>query len=53
MKQKIKEKFEIRHWLDDIYAVYLKDDKSDNYLFKGTLSEIDAWLSLKQKGFDL
>lgn len=41
--------------MDDEYAVYHKDDNYNynDYLFKGTLEEVNAWLSLKEKGFDI
>jgi hypothetical protein len=42
--------------MDDIYAVYYKWDgyrDSQKILFKGTLPEVNAWLSLVDKGFTL
>lgn len=47
------DKYEIRFWQDNEYAVYEKDTYDGNYLFKGTLEEVNAWLSLKEKGFNL
>lgn len=44
--------YQIRIWQDNIYAVYKIGDWH-NYLFKGTLEEVNAWLSLKEKGFDI
>jgi hypothetical protein len=48
----MEKEYEIRVWHDDQYAVY-KKDKCSEYVFKGSLSEINAWISLKEKGFDL
>ena len=45
-------KYIIRLWQDNIYAVYSKEDQYGDYLFKGTLEEVNAWISLKEKGFD-
>jgi len=46
--------YEVRLWQDDIYAVYnVGDTFSGNYLFKGTLPEVNAWLSLKEKGYNV
>jgi hypothetical protein len=36
-----------------VYAVYLKDEIEGDYIFKGTLEEINAWLSLREKGFNI
>ena len=51
------EKYEIGFWQDNIYAVYLKSDylKGDRAeaVFRGTIEEVNAWLSLKEKGFDI
>jgi hypothetical protein len=47
------DKYEIRFWMDNEWAVYEKGKYDDNYLFKGSLEEVNAWLSLKEKGFDL
>jgi len=46
-------KYDIRIYMDDIYTVNKKDDYLEDYLFKGTLEEVNAWLSLKEKGFDI
>jgi len=48
----LSEKYDIRIYMDDIYAVYLKDNNGD-YLFKGTLQEVNAWLDLQSKGFNI
>ena len=45
-------KYDIRIWQDDTYAVYEKG-KWNNYLFKGTIEAVNAWLSLNEKGFDI
>lgn len=47
------EKYEISIWMDNIYAVYDKvnDPYHADYVFKGTLEEINAWMSLQEKGF--
>lgn len=48
------QKYTIRIWQDNIYAVYRIDDGYYmDYIFKGSLEEVNAWLSLKEKGFDL
>lgn len=44
-------KYEITLWQDDEYAVY-KEGAYEEYLFKGTLEEINAWISLKEKGYN-
>lgn len=49
----MKEKYEIRIWQDNEYAVYEKNDSYGDYVFKGTLEEVNAWLSLKEKGFEV
>jgi len=34
------------------YAVYYRDDiASNNTLFSGSLPEVEAWISLKEKGY--
>lgn len=48
----MKQKYEIKHWQDDQYAVYTMGEYND-YLFKGTLEEVNAWISLKEKGYDI
>jgi len=45
-------KYDIRIWQENEYAVYLKDDPYD-YVFKGTLEQINAWISLEEKGFEI
>jgi hypothetical protein len=45
--------YEIRFWQDNEYAVYSKDVEALDYLFRGTLEEVNAWLSLKERGFNL
>jgi len=46
------EKYEIRFWQDSEWAVYEKGSYGD-YVFKGTLEEVNAWLSLREKGFEI
>jgi hypothetical protein len=45
-------KYVIRFWQDDEYVVYREDNIGGEYLFKGTLEEVNAWVSLKEKGYD-
>ena len=47
------DKYEIRHWQDNEYAVYPKDDWQAKYVFRGTLPEVNAWMSLQEKGFTI
>lgn len=47
------DKYEIRFWQDNEYAVYYKGVIEGDYLFKGTLEEVNAWISLKEKGFEI
>lgn len=46
--------YQIRNYQDNIYAVYPEDvtDLCD-YLFKGALPEVNAWISLNEKGYDI
>lgn len=44
--------YDIRIWQDHTYAIYEKG-KWHNYLFKGTIEQVNAWLSLKEKGFEI
>ncbi len=45
------EKYDIRFWQDAEYAIYKKGE--NQHIFIGTLEEVNAWLSLKEKGFDI
>lgn len=45
------EKYEIHHLKDNEYVVYEKDDQEGDTLFSGTLEQVNAWISLKEKGF--
>lgn len=47
------DKYEIRFWQDNQYAIYYKDNLEGDYIFRGTLEEVNAWLSLKEKGFEI
>lgn len=49
----MKNKYQIRMWQDNIYAIYENDNPYGEYFFKGTIEEVNAWLSLKEKGFNL
>lgn len=44
------DKYEVILVQDNIYAVVLKWDWS-NYLVRGSLVDINAWLSLRDKGY--
>lgn len=47
-------KYKIQLIMDSQYGVYLsEDDYNENCLFSGSLSQVNAWLSLKEKGYDL
>lgn len=48
----MKEKYEIKHWQDDVYAVYKKVDSNEQQIFTGTLETMCAWITLKEKGYD-
>jgi hypothetical protein len=49
------EKYEIYHFQDNEYAIYFKGDieRGRLYQYRGNLEEINAWMSLKEKGFDI
>ena len=48
------EDYEIRFWQDKEWAIYRKGSSfNSDFLFRGTLEEVNAWLSLREKGFDL
>lgn len=52
----MKEKYELLFWQDNEYVVHEimpNGEVKIDYVFKGTLEQINAWLSLKEKGFDL
>lgn len=46
-------KYNISFWQDNEWAVYDRDSNSSEYVFRGTLEEVNAWISLKEKGFEL
>ncbi len=48
----MKEKYDISFYQDKQYAVYKKGEW-DDILFLGTLEEVNAWISLQEKGFDI
>jgi len=40
--------------MDSYYGVYSEDDiQRENCLFRGGLAEVNAWISLKDKGYDI
>ena len=47
--------YQIHMWSDDIYAVYPagEDWSGSDYLFKGNIVQVNAWLELVKKGFVL
>ena len=46
-------KYKIKIYQDNICEVYNEEDSEFyDYLFKGTLEEVNAWISLKEKGYD-
>ena len=47
----MEQKYEIRHWQDTNYAVYLTGEYED-YLYRGSIEEVSAWITLKEKGFN-
>lgn len=49
----LNEKYDVRIDMDDLYTVNNKDDYSNDYLFRGTLTEVNAWLELQKKGFNI
>lgn len=49
----MKNKYTIEFWQDDEYVVYEVGGDPDRYVFKGTLVEVEAWISLKEKGFEI
>ena len=46
------DKYEIRAWCDNEYAVYEKGSHGQ-HLFIGTIEQVNAFISLKEKGFNL
>lgn len=44
-------KYEIRIWQDNEYAVYDENNMNEP-LFIGSLEEVNAWISLKEKGYN-
>ena len=48
----MKEKYDIRFYQDNQYQIYNKDTY-ENALFTGTIEEVNAWLSLQEKGFTI
>ncbi len=44
----MKEIYEIRIWQDNIYAIYYKGEY-ERYVYKGTIEEVNAWISLREK----
>lgn len=48
----LSQKYEIRFQMDNIWEVYLKGTYGSPE-FQGTLLEVNAWIELKEKGFDI
>ena len=48
----MKEQYDVRLWLDNQYGIHKKGEFGIP-IFIGTLQEVNAWLDLKEKGFDL
>jgi len=46
-------KYKIQLIMDNYYGVYLLDDTDYDCLFSGSLSEVNAWISLTEKGYNL
>lgn len=46
------EKYEIQFKAGNQWAIYKKGDTLD-WVFKGSIEEVRAWMELKEKGFDL
>lgn len=47
-------KYKIQLIMDSQYGVYLADDDYCNdCLFSGSLSEVNTWLALKEKGYNI
>lgn len=51
MTDVLSEVYEIRFISDSIWGIYKKGE--NECLFSGNFSEINAWFSLQEKGFDL
>ena len=48
------DKYKIVWFTDRIYGVYfIEDEVMIHSLFQGTLPEVESYLSLKEKGFNL
>lgn len=46
------EKYDIRFEMDNEYGIYEKYLEGD-CLFKGNLEQVNAWISLREKGFEI
>ena len=50
----MKDLYDVIWWQDNEYAVYNKGESPDGeQLFVGTIEQVNAWLDLKAKGFNL
>ena len=49
------EEYTISYWSDeDVWVIYYKGEQlRKSYLYKSTLSDVEAWLNLKEKGFNI
>jgi len=47
------EKYTITLWWDKEYYVYKMIGGYNNVMFKGTIVEVHAWISLQEKGYEL
>jgi len=47
-------KYEIVWMMDNQYAVYIRGayEKGHQYIFSGTLVDVNAWISLREKGYE-
>ena len=44
--------YRIQHFQDNIYKVFALIDEKYTELFQGTLPEVEAYISLKEKGYN-
>ncbi len=51
MKNTLQEQYTIRFWQDNTYQ--LVENSSGDVILQSSLEEINAWLDLEAKGFDL
>ena len=46
-------KYDVRLLQDNIYGLYILGDDYNDLIFKGTIEQVNAYLSLEEKGFIL